>query len=348
MEKKEAVSYLVKVFKATYADVSKGKTYNMVKLLLTDVIGQGKLVAMDSGFPTLCLLRDAKDDWNTSIIATQAGNTAHLPAKHSMFKSRCKKYCRGFSETLHNGDLMVTYWNDNNNVVFYNNDLESGRENWGFIETQYKRNRIKIYAPKVAQLYRSMYGWVDKSNQALSYYSTEYRTRRKQNRVLDSITEMYALNNIHAIWINSPYLSGGSNHRALSITEYRFEVVRAWYAIFRQLNGKSSVLHYNMQSLKKRRKLENVLSSPRKGSHLQVKLTDVDTPSKDGRLKCCVCGRKTSFKRKKCSSVDEPISLCSRAIKDRVCRENFHAHRTFDVQSSQSQNASQEELQGSD
>ena len=32
----------------------------MVKLLLNDVIGQGKLVAMDSGFLTLCLLRDAK------------------------------------------------------------------------------------------------------------------------------------------------------------------------------------------------------------------------------------------------------------------------------------------------
>ena len=40
----------------------------MVKLPLTDVTGQGRLVAMDSGFLTLCLLRDAKDDWNTSII----------------------------------------------------------------------------------------------------------------------------------------------------------------------------------------------------------------------------------------------------------------------------------------
>ena len=136
-----------------------------------------------------------------------------------MFKSRCKKYCRGFSETLHNGDLTVTYWNDNNSVVFLDNDLESGWENWGFIETQDKRNRIKTYAPEVAQPYRSMYGWVYRSNQALSYCSTEYRTRRKQNRVLDCITEMYALNNTHAIWINSPNLSGGSNHRALSIAE---------------------------------------------------------------------------------------------------------------------------------
>ena len=56
----------------------------------------------------------------------------------------------------------------------------------------------------------------------------------------------------------------------------------------------------------------------------------------------------TSVKCNKCSSVVEPISLCSRAIKDRVCWENFHAHGTYDVQSSQSQNASQEELQESD
>ena len=224
----------------------------MVKLPLPGVIGQGKLVAMNSGFPTICLLRDAKDDWNTSIITIQARNTAHLPAKHSMFKSRCKKYCRGFSETLHNEGLTVTYFNDNNSVVFLDNDLESGPENCYFIETQDKRNRMEVYAPKVARLYWSMYGWVDRSNQACSYYSTKYRTRRKQNRVLDSIMEMYAPNNTHAIWINFHNLSGG-NHRALSVAEYRFEVIRAWYAIFLQLNGKPSVLHYNMQLPKKQR-----------------------------------------------------------------------------------------------
>ena len=158
-------NYLVKVGKATYTDVSKGKTYNMVKLLLTYVIRQGKLVAMDSGFPTLCLLRDAKDNWNTSITETQAENTAHLPARHSMFKSRCKKYCHGLPETLHSEHLTATYWNDNNSVVFLDNDPESGPENRDFIETQDKRNHIKVCAPKVARLYRSKYGWVDQSNQ---------------------------------------------------------------------------------------------------------------------------------------------------------------------------------------
>ena len=50
---------LSKLVKLLNTDVFKGKTYNMVKLLLTDVIGQGKLVAIDSGFPMLYLLRDA-------------------------------------------------------------------------------------------------------------------------------------------------------------------------------------------------------------------------------------------------------------------------------------------------
>ena len=87
-------------------------------------------------------------------------------------------------------------------MVFLDNDLESGPENWDFIETQDKRNRIKLYAPKVPQLYWSMYGCVDRSNQGCFYYSTEYQTRIKQNRVLDSITEMYAPSNTHAIWMN--------------------------------------------------------------------------------------------------------------------------------------------------
>ena len=43
-------NHFVKVGKATYTYVSKRKTYSVARLLLNDVIGQGKLV-MDSGFP---------------------------------------------------------------------------------------------------------------------------------------------------------------------------------------------------------------------------------------------------------------------------------------------------------
>ena len=148
-------------------------------------------------------LKDAK---KTSIVATQKGSIAHLRPKYSVFKSRCKNYLRGFSETLHNEKL--TYWNA---VVFLDSDVESGRDHWDFIETQDKSNRIEIYARKGARLHRSMHGWVNRSNQAPSYYST---ARKKQNRELDSIVEMYALNNTHAVWINLPNLSREDNqHR---------------------------------------------------------------------------------------------------------------------------------------
>ena len=71
--------------------------------------------------------------WNKSIVATQKENTTHLPTKHSAFKSRCKNYLCGFSETLHSEELTVTRWNNNNLVVFLDNNVESGREHWDFI-----------------------------------------------------------------------------------------------------------------------------------------------------------------------------------------------------------------------
>ena len=119
---------------------------------------------MDSDFPTLGLLKSTKNEWNTSIVATQKENTAHLSTKHSVLKSRCKNYLREFSETLHSEELTVTDWNDNNAVVFPDSDVELGRE-LGLFKTQDKSNRIKIYAPKIARLYRSMYGWMDSYNQ---------------------------------------------------------------------------------------------------------------------------------------------------------------------------------------
>ena len=45
-----ASNHLARVGKATYTDVFKGKTYNIVKLIFTDVIGQGKLVANGQWF----------------------------------------------------------------------------------------------------------------------------------------------------------------------------------------------------------------------------------------------------------------------------------------------------------
>ena len=46
----------------------------------------GQLVALDNAFLTISLLGTAKTDWNTVIVATQAGNTKHLPEKHVSFQ----------------------------------------------------------------------------------------------------------------------------------------------------------------------------------------------------------------------------------------------------------------------
>ena len=57
-------NHLTKVGKYTYTDATHGKNYNAVEQLIHDVKGMGKTVTMDSGFPTLKLLKDAMEYCN--------------------------------------------------------------------------------------------------------------------------------------------------------------------------------------------------------------------------------------------------------------------------------------------
>ena len=91
-------------------------------------------------------------------------------------------------------------WNDDNAMCFLDNNVESGEDNWQLIEAQDKGEQIIIHIPKVAAIYRKTYGWVDRTNQELAYHDTEHRTVRKQSRVLDSMAEMYDLNNMYIIF----------------------------------------------------------------------------------------------------------------------------------------------------
>ena len=129
-------NHLTKVGEYTCKDTTHGKNYNAVEQLIRDVKGMGKTVTMDSGFPILKLFKDAKEKWNTSTVATLKGEAAHLPSKHGLFKSRCKSFVCGYSQTLYNGDITLTYWNDNNTVCFVYNNLESGEEYWELIEVK--------------------------------------------------------------------------------------------------------------------------------------------------------------------------------------------------------------------
>ena len=79
--------------------------------------------------------------------------------------------------------------------------------------------------PKVAELYREIYCWVDRGNQQLSYHNTEFLSVRKQNRDRDSLTEMYALVNGHTLWRNSSNLMCNVTRENMSQSEFRFAVI---------------------------------------------------------------------------------------------------------------------------
>ena len=193
-------NHVVKVGKKTYVNPQKGKNYDIVDQLLSGLKDNGRLVIMDSGFPTIHLLKDARLLWETHIIATQRGNMKHLPKGHKENLSHAKRFIRGFSKTLHHQFLTLTYWNDNNAVTFLDNGVASGKEFWDTTSVNQGPHRPIIHVPLVVQLYREIYGWVDRSNQQMSYYNSEYRSIRKQSRVFDNLCEMYVLVNGHTLW----------------------------------------------------------------------------------------------------------------------------------------------------
>ena len=198
-------NHVVKVGRKTYKNTANGKNYDVVDQLLTDYKDRGRQVVVDSGFPTVKLMTDSEDLWRTRLIATQRGRTAHLPTSHADIKTT-KTFARGFSKSLHCGFVNLTYWNDNNAVIFLDNDVESGRETWNTIEVNQGEDDVVIHVPKVEEIYREVYGWVDRTNQQLSYCNTEFRSVRKQSRVFDSLCEMYVLFNGHTLWRSSQNL----------------------------------------------------------------------------------------------------------------------------------------------
>ena len=263
-------NHVVKVGRKTYKNTENGKNYDVVDQLLTDYKDRGRQVVMDSGFPTMKLMTDSKDLWSTRLIATQRGRTAHLPASHADNIKTTKTFARGFSKSLHCGFVNLTYWNDNNAVVFLDNDVNSGRETWNTIEVNQGEDDVVIHVPKVGEIYREVYGWVDRTNQQLSYYNTEFRSVRKQSRVFDSLCEMYVLVNGHTLWRNSQNLIAGKTRDACTQSSFRFEIIRAWYAMFKKSNGRMGILHYPSRKLSThKRTVEMTLMSPNKGHHDQ-------------------------------------------------------------------------------
>ena len=72
------------------------------------------------------------------------------------------------------------------------------------MEVNQGADRELIRVPKEAEIYKQIYGWVDRGNQQLSFYNTEFRIVRKQCCVLDILIEMYVSVNGRTLWRNSP------------------------------------------------------------------------------------------------------------------------------------------------
>ena len=149
-------NHLVKVGRKTYTSTARGKTYNIVDQLLSSHKGSGKLVVLDNGFPMIKRLEDAKTLWNTQVVATQKGKTAHFPSRHQKFMKQAKNFALGFSTSLHPGAITITYWNDNNPVCFMDNDIESSKKTWETMEVKNRKGaKIGVHLPKVESYYRS-------------------------------------------------------------------------------------------------------------------------------------------------------------------------------------------------
>ena len=167
-------NHVVKVGKKSYVHPQNGKNYYLPDQLTTRMMDSGRLIVMDSAFPTLKLMKDSWQLWWTQMMAIQRGNIAHMPSNHKVHLKKAKKFLRGFSQALHHDSITVTYWNDNNVVTFLDNGIPSGREHWDTIEVNQRADREIIHVPKVAELYKEIYGRVARGNQQLSYYNTEF------------------------------------------------------------------------------------------------------------------------------------------------------------------------------
>ena len=170
-------NHLVKCGDYTHTDTTNGKNYNVVEQLVNtgDIVNSGRTLVMDNAFPTMTLLRDSVD-WKLRVIATQRGQIAHLPANINQYRQRCKNWLRCYSQTLHNDDINLTFWNDSNAVVLLDNDFPVGEDQWDLIEIRSRQGSILVNAPLVARQYRSGYHFIDRSNQEGSYYNVDRKT----------------------------------------------------------------------------------------------------------------------------------------------------------------------------
>ncbi len=92
-------------------------------------------------------------------------------------------------------------------------------KHWDVFEANHRAEHCAIHVPEVAQLYREIYGLVDRSNQQLAYYDSEFMSVRKQSRVFDNLFEMYVFINEHTLWRKM------EENASLSQSEFRYYII---------------------------------------------------------------------------------------------------------------------------
>ena len=113
-------------------------------------------------------------------------------------------------------------------------------------------------------------------------------------------------------------------------TDFRFAVIRHYYANFR--------MHItSVPALTERRTTQDVLMSPRRGQHDQERMSAVDAPNGDKRLRCRQCRAKTGYKCTKCSTSTSAVALFQfKQNSERQCWNEWHSQREYDLRNSQS------------
>jgi len=159
---------------------------------------------------------------------------------------------------------------------------------------------------------------VDKTNQQLSYYLTKSRSRRKQNHILLSIIEIYALCNMHTVWRNIENFP--FEQRKMLNADFGFLIINHYYSNFRMLNSGSE------PAQPERCTTREVLLSPRRGHHDQVRMSAVDAPNDEKRIRCWQCRSKTGYKCTKCSSLT-CVMLCQHKSGGKQCWNEWHTKR---------------------
>ena len=326
----------------TYDDPNEKRMFNVCKQLLRRYRDTYRVVIVDNKFMSLDLLKKAREDWHLGIVGTATGKTGHLPrfSKKKGFKKFVSDQNRGsYKQYVVDTHHTYTVWNDSNPCYFLDNCLN--QQHWGEIErhaapdnenkddessddsdTEYKRQSFD--APLVSLVYNKYKHLVDCSNQLRAAAPIDYKTQRKQNRLLFAEIERYVFNNAYILFKNSQQLweDQYTSHTDIKFRHLRCELINAWATPCKYLFQRE-----NSQVYVRSKKIAKMYIQPTHG-HTQILMTG-------SKRKCIECGKTTKYTCAACRIYDNnEIPLCNErtTLDNRTCFADWHddIDRNFD------------------